>query len=124
MEETLTLLYDDYIPVLRDMLAPNGGVLGWVSLPVLALLALLRGRSGRGPLNVLLRFLPSDSAASRYSKPCQARSDFRKHQGRHVLQAKGLARMACNTYVGQGSASQEQLKQRKTTPMQQPSIWL
>lgn len=40
----------------------KGGVLGRVSLPVLALLALLRGRSGSGPLNVLPRFLPSESA--------------------------------------------------------------
>ena len=47
----------------------KGGVLGCVSLPVLALLALLRGRSGKGPLNVLLRFLPSESTGND-SKTC------------------------------------------------------
>ncbi len=56
------MTWDFYVPPLRVKL--KGGVLGCVSLPVLALLALLRGRSGKGPLNVLLRFLPSESAHS------------------------------------------------------------
>ncbi len=49
------------LPALRVMLPPCVGVLDCVSLLVLPLLALLRGRSGR--LLALLRFLPSLSAA-------------------------------------------------------------
>ena len=66
-----------HVPPLRVML--KGGVLGCVSLPVLALLALLRGRSGKGPLNVLLRFLASESAHN-HSKSCVTSPASRNRQ--------------------------------------------
>ena len=73
------MTWDFYVPPLRVKL--KGGVLGCVSLPVLALLALLRGRSGKGPLNVRLRFLPSDVCAQSQQalgQPSHKRQDMSK----------------------------------------------